>query len=178
MKWAPLRHPARPTLTPTARSGRWPSCRSSSARHREPVSRRPKARIWRPWTSTTSGIRFGIFSRMPTLGCPLPLIVTLISNFGTFLLYMTTCIVAIVAFKEHHMFNGHQALRHFRSSESWRTSCACCSIWSDPFPTRPVSVAGMSYKSPISPSASPRSGASMVVFFVSGSKAKGREGIP
>jgi len=33
-------------------------------------------------------------------------IVTLISNFGTFLLYMTTCIIAIVAFREHHMFNG------------------------------------------------------------------------
>ena len=34
------------------------------------------------------------------------LIITLISNFGTFLLYMTTCIVAIVAFREHHSFNG------------------------------------------------------------------------
>jgi len=34
------------------------------------------------------------------------LIVTLISNFGTFLLYMTTCIVAIVAFREHHTFHG------------------------------------------------------------------------
>jgi len=34
------------------------------------------------------------------------LIVTLISNFGTFLLYMTTCAIAMVAFKEHHSFNG------------------------------------------------------------------------
>jgi amino acid transporter len=34
------------------------------------------------------------------------LIVTLISNFGTFLLYMTTCIVAMVAFQEHHSFHG------------------------------------------------------------------------
>ena len=33
------------------------------------------------------------------------LVVTLISNFGTFLLYMLTCIVAIVAFREHHSFN-------------------------------------------------------------------------
>jgi APA family basic amino acid/polyamine antiporter len=31
--------------------------------------------------------------------------VTLVSNFGTFLLYMLTCIVAIVAFREHHSFN-------------------------------------------------------------------------
>ena len=33
------------------------------------------------------------------------LIITLVSNFGTFLLYMMTCIVAIVAFREHHTFN-------------------------------------------------------------------------
>ena len=33
-------------------------------------------------------------------------VITLISNFGTFLLYMMTCVVAIVAFREHHMFNG------------------------------------------------------------------------
>jgi amino acid transporter len=34
------------------------------------------------------------------------LVITLISNFGTFLLYMTTCIVAVVAFREHHSFHG------------------------------------------------------------------------
>jgi APA family basic amino acid/polyamine antiporter len=34
------------------------------------------------------------------------LIITLISNLGTFMLYMTTCIVAIVAFREHHSFHG------------------------------------------------------------------------
>ncbi len=33
-------------------------------------------------------------------------IVTLVSNFGTFLLYMLTCIIAIVAFREHHTFHG------------------------------------------------------------------------
>lgn len=33
-------------------------------------------------------------------------IVTLISNFGTFMLYMMTCVIAMVAFKEHHTFNG------------------------------------------------------------------------
>jgi amino acid transporter len=49
----------------------------------------------------------GIFS--PHAYVTLPntvLIITLISNFGTFLLYMTTCIVAIVAFREHHSFHG------------------------------------------------------------------------
>jgi amino acid transporter len=34
------------------------------------------------------------------------LVVTLVSNFGTFLLYMMTNIIAIVAFREHHTFNG------------------------------------------------------------------------
>jgi amino acid transporter len=34
------------------------------------------------------------------------LIVTLTSNFGTFMLYMMTNIVAIVAFHEHRSFNG------------------------------------------------------------------------
>ena len=34
------------------------------------------------------------------------LVATLVSNFGTFMLYMLTCIVAIVAFRDHHMFNG------------------------------------------------------------------------
>jgi basic amino acid/polyamine antiporter, APA family len=33
-------------------------------------------------------------------------VITLVSNFGTFLLYMMTCVVAIVAFREHHTFNG------------------------------------------------------------------------
>jgi basic amino acid/polyamine antiporter, APA family len=50
---------------------------------------------------------FGIFS--PATYATLPntlVLITLISNFGTFLLYMTTCIVAMVAFKEHHSFSG------------------------------------------------------------------------
>ena len=34
------------------------------------------------------------------------LIVTLVSNFGTFMLYMVTCIVTMVAFVEHHTFHG------------------------------------------------------------------------
>ncbi len=34
------------------------------------------------------------------------LIMTLISNFGTFLLYGMTCLTAIIAFREHHMFHG------------------------------------------------------------------------
>ena len=34
------------------------------------------------------------------------LIITLVSNFGTFMLYGLTCFIAIVAFREHHTFSG------------------------------------------------------------------------
>ena len=50
---------------------------------------------------------FGVFGH--DLAAKIPqslLVVTLVSNFGTFLLYMMTCIVAMLAFREHHMFNG------------------------------------------------------------------------
>jgi len=50
---------------------------------------------------------FGVFSHDTAAKIPQSLLViTLISNFGTFLLYMMTCIVAMLAFQEHHMFNG------------------------------------------------------------------------
>src|SRR5207237_8716221 len=50
---------------------------------------------------------FGIFSHDLAASIPQSLVVmTLVSNFGTFLLYMMTCVVAIVAFREHHTFNG------------------------------------------------------------------------
>jgi amino acid transporter len=55
---------------------------------------------------------FGIFSD-PAMYAKVPsslVTITLISNFGTFLLYMISCVVAIVAFREHHMFNG---IKHF-----------------------------------------------------------------
>jgi amino acid transporter len=38
------------------------------------------------------------------------LFMTLASNFGTFLLYMLTNVVAIIAFKEHHTYSG---IKHF-----------------------------------------------------------------
>ena len=55
----------------------------------------------------------GIFA--PEVYAKLPntlVIVTLISNFGTFLLYMITCWIAMVAFKEHHMLQRDQARGH------------------------------------------------------------------
>jgi amino acid transporter len=50
--------------------------------------------------------RFAIFGHDLASRIPQSLIiVALVSNFGTFLLYMMTCVLAIVAFREHHTFN-------------------------------------------------------------------------
>ncbi len=55
------------------------------------------------------------------------LIVTLASNFGTFLLYMLTCVVAIVAFREHQSFSGFKHLVIPRVRRGWPTWSACSS---------------------------------------------------
>ena len=50
---------------------------------------------------------FGLFSPHAYTWLPNTLLIfTLISNFGTFVLYGMTCITAIVAFREHHSFHG------------------------------------------------------------------------
>src|SRR5581483_9038448 len=49
---------------------------------------------------------FGIFGHDLAAKIPQSLLVTtLVSNFGTFLLYMMTCIVSMMAFSEHQTFN-------------------------------------------------------------------------
>jgi len=70
------------------------------------------------------------------------LIITLISNFGTFLLYMMSCIVAIIAFKEHHMFNG---FKHFVVPLFGLLANLGCMLF---YIIGPFSVAGMSWKEP------------------------------
>jgi amino acid transporter len=85
----------------------------------------------------------GIFS--PHAYTTLPntvLIITLISNFGTFLLYMTTCIVAIVAFREHHSFHGfkHVVIPVFGLLANFG-----CMLF---YLVGPFTVAGMSVKEP------------------------------
>ena len=70
------------------------------------------------------------------------LIITLISNFGTFLLYMTTCIVAIVAFREHHSFHG---FKHFVVPIFGLVANFGCMLF---YLVGPFTVAGMSVKEP------------------------------
>jgi len=70
------------------------------------------------------------------------LVITLISNFGTFLLYMTTCAVAIVAFREHHTFNG---IKHFVIPIFGLLANLGCMLF---YLVGPFSVAGMSWHEP------------------------------
>lgn len=70
------------------------------------------------------------------------LVVTLISNFGTFLLYMMTCIVAIVAFREHHTFHG---FKHMVVPVFGLLANLLCMLF---YLIGPFSVAGMSWSEP------------------------------
>jgi amino acid transporter len=116
---------------------------------------------------------FGIFSPHAYTWLPNTLIVfTLISNFGTFLLYMTTCVIAIVAFREHHMFNG---LKHMLIPLFGLLANLCCMLF---YLVGPFSVSGMSWHEPyIALGVVFLWGLYGVVYFVRSSKAKGREAI-
>ncbi len=86
---------------------------------------------------------FGIFS--PATYAKLPntlVIITLISNFGTFLLYMTTCVIAIVAFREHHSFSG---FKHMVVPIFGLVANLACMLF---YLIGPFTVSGMSWKEP------------------------------
>jgi basic amino acid/polyamine antiporter, APA family len=86
---------------------------------------------------------FGLFK--PETYARLPntlVIVTLVSNFGTFLLYMLTCAIAIVAFREHHTFSG---LKHFAIPIFGLLANLACMLF---YLVGPFTVSGMSVKEP------------------------------
>jgi amino acid transporter len=86
---------------------------------------------------------FGIFKPETYAALPNTLvIVTLVSNFGTFLLYMLTCIIAIVAFREHHSFNG---FKHLVVPVFGLLANLACMLF---YLVGPFTVAGMSVKEP------------------------------
>ena len=86
---------------------------------------------------------FGIFPHDTAANIPQSLlIITLASNFGTFLLYMMTCIVAIVAFQEHHQFHG---FKHVVVPVFGLLANLLCMLF---YLIGPFSVAGMSWKEP------------------------------
>jgi len=69
-------------------------------------------------------------------------IITLISNFGTFMLYMMTCLIAMVAFKEHHSFNGFKHM--FVPIFGLLANLGCMLFYL----IGPFMVSGMSWKEP------------------------------
>jgi amino acid transporter len=70
------------------------------------------------------------------------LVVTLASNFGTFLLYMLTNVVAIVAFREHHSFSG---IKHMFIPLFGLIANLICMVF---YLIGPFTVTGMSLKEP------------------------------
>ncbi len=114
---------------------------------------------------------FGIFS--PAVYAKLPntlLIVTLISNFGTFMLYMMTCWIAMVAFKEHKSFNG---IKHFVIPVLGLLANLVIMLF---YLIGPFTIAGMSWKEPfIALGICLVWGVYGLVYFLRSSKAKGKE---
>ena len=86
---------------------------------------------------------FGIWPHDTAANIPQSLLViTLASNFGTFLLYMMTCIIAIVAFQEHQSFHG---FKHVVVPVFGLLANLLCMLF---YLIGPFSVAGMSWKEP------------------------------
>jgi hypothetical protein len=97
------------------------------------------------------------------------LIVTLVSNFGTFMLYMLTCVIAIVAFREHHSFSG---LKHMVIPVFGVVANAICMIF---YLVGPFMVTGMSIKEPyVALGVAAVWGLYGWFYFAKSSKAKGR----
>ncbi len=95
--------------------------------------------------SYTTGIwyKFGIFPTSVYGTAPNSLLImTLISNFGTFLLYGMTCLVAIIAFREHHSFHG---FKHVVVPVFGLVANVGCMLF---YIIGPFSVAGMSWHEP------------------------------
>jgi amino acid transporter len=113
---------------------------------------------------------FGIFSPDKYVSLPNSLLyVTLVSNFGTFLLYMMTCWIAMVAFKEHHTFSG---VKHVLIPLFGLLANLCCMLF---YLIGPFTVAGMSWhESYIALGVVALWGIYGAIYFAKSSKAKGK----
>jgi amino acid transporter len=114
---------------------------------------------------------FGIFA--PETYAKLPntlVIITLISNFGTFLLYMTTCLITIVAFREHDEFHG---FKHVFIPVFGLVANLACMLF---YLIGPFMVSGMSWHEPyIALGVALVWGIYGAVYFLSSSKSQGKE---
>ncbi len=97
------------------------------------------------------------------------LIVTLASNFGTFMLYALTCVIAMVAFHQHHTFSG---IKHMVIPVLGLLANVGCMLF---YIVGPFAVSGMSKTEPfIALGVAAVWGVYGAIYFVSSSKAKGR----
>ena len=86
---------------------------------------------------------FGLFDPATIAKLPNTLvIVTLISNFGTFVLYMVTCLIAMVAFHQHDQFHG---FKHVVIPVFGLIANLLCMMF---YLIGPFTVSGMSVKEP------------------------------
>jgi len=113
---------------------------------------------------------FGIFGHDLAAKIPQSLLVTtLVSNFGTFLLYMMTCIVSMIAFSEHHTFSG---FKHLVVPVFGLVANLVCMVF---YLVGPFMVPGMSAKEPfIALGIVALWGIYGLFYFMSTSKAQGR----
>src|SRR5262245_5360938 len=113
---------------------------------------------------------FGTFSSSTAQALPNSLlIVTLASNFGTFLLYMLTCLIAMVAFHEHHTFSG---FKHVVIPIFGLVANLVCMLF---YLFGPLVVTGMSWKEPyIALGVAAVWAIGGGIYFLQASKAKGK----
>ncbi|MBV8215860.1 MAG: APC family permease [Verrucomicrobia bacterium] len=113
---------------------------------------------------------FGVWPHDMAVNMPQSLlIITLTSNFGTFLLYMMTCILAIIAFQQHHTFHG---FKHVVVPVFGLVANLLCMLF---YLIGPFSVAGMSFKEPyIALAIAAVWGIYGAVYFVGASKKKAK----
>jgi amino acid transporter len=114
--------------------------------------------------------KIGIFHHDTAVKIPQSfLFVTLTSNFGTFLLYMMSCVIAVVAFHEHHL---HNLFKHKLIPVFGLLANLLCMIF---YLVGPFFVAGMSWKEPyIALGAAAVWGIYGAFYFLVGSKRSGK----
>src|SRR5207244_4368973 len=89
--------------------------------------------------------------------------------FGTFMLYMLTCLIAIVAFREHEMYSG---IKHMFVPLFGLVANLLCMLF---YLVGPFAVSGMSVKEPyIALGICVVWGAYGLVYFLRASKTKGK----
>jgi basic amino acid/polyamine antiporter, APA family len=117
---------------------------------------------------------FGIFDPATLSKLPNTLvIITLISNFGTFVLYMVTCLIAMVAFHQHDQFHG---FKHVVVPVFGLVANLLCMLF---YLIGPFTVSGMSVKEPfIALGVCVAWGVYGAVYFARNSQKKGRSMLP